>query len=475
MNTDILNQYPRPDEALADRLLAAEIDAFPGKIIVLDDDPTGTQTVHGISVYTHWDYDSIKEGFSENKSLFYILTNSRALSAAESEHVHKDIAATVHRVSEETGISYLIISRSDSTLRGHYPLETEVLRDAYEKNTGHLVDGEILCPFFKEGGRFTIDNIHYVRQGTELVPAAETEFARDSTFGYTSSDLRQYVEEKTNGTYPAQNVICIPLGMLRGSATDTDIDDIESLLLLAEGFQKIIVNAVDYCDLKIFSIALYRAMKKGKRFLFRSAASLVKVMAGIPDRPLLGPSELLQSSSGHGGLVIVGSYTDKTTAQLNTLKSLDNVQLLEFNSDLITDPEALEAERRRILSLAGACVREGRHAVIYTRRKKLIFDSDTKESVLKRSVSISDALQSLVADMDTAPSFIIAKGGITSSDVATKALRIRHALVLGQAAPGIPVWETGPESRYPGIPYVIFPGNVGEDNTLRDVVSLFLQ
>lgn len=470
MNADLLHQYPLPDEAAAGRLLAEEIKMCPDKIIVLDDDPTGTQTVHGVSVYTRWDYDSIKEGFEEPGALFYILTNSRALSAAESASLHEEIAQTIHLVSQKTGIGYLVISRSDSTLRGHYPLETEVLRHTYEKITGRAVDGEVICPFFKEGGRFTVDNIHYVRSGGDLIPAAETEFARDSTFGYASSDLRQYVEEKTEGRYPAGSVICIPLRMLRCA----DLDGVEALLLSAVHFQKIVVNAADYCDLKIFSAALYRAMRKGKRFLFRCAASLVKVMAGIPDRPLLKPGELSCGSLNHGGLVIVGSYTDKTTAQLEKLTDLCGVELMEFNSDLVGRPEALETERLRILKLAGACIRDGRHAVIYTKRKKLIYANDTKESVLRRSVAISDALQSFASQLEEAPSFLIAKGGITSSDIATKALHIRRATVLGQVAPGIPAWETGPESRYPGIPYIIFPGNVGERDTLRQVVTLFL-
>lgn len=469
MNRDLLNEYPRPDEASVDRLLAEEIHSFMGKIIVLDDDPTGTQTVHGVSVYTRWDYSSIREGFEEPGALFYILTNSRALSAAESAALHEEAARTIHRVSKETGTSYLIISRSDSTLRGHYPLETEVLKNTYEECTGHAIDGEVLCPFFKEGGRFTVGNIHYVLSGKELIPAAKTEFARDSTFGYASSDLRQYVEEKTEGRYPAGSVICIPMNLLRSA----DTNGVESLLLSASDFQKIIVNASDYCDLKVFCTALYRAMKKGKRFMFRSAASFVKVIAGIPDRPLLGRGELSRSHSRYGGLILIGSYTEKTTAQLSMLKGLDGIELLEFDSDLITDLEALETERQRILALASACIQKGRHAVIYTKRKKLIFDNDTKETVLKRSVSISDALQSFAVQIGTAPSFLIAKGGITSSDIATKALHIRRAVVLGQVAPGIPAWETGPDSRYPGIPYIIFPGNVGEADTLKHVISFF--
>lgn len=70
------------------------------------------------------------------------------------------------------------------------------------------------------------------------------------------------------------------------------------------------------------------------------------------------------------------------------------------------------------------------------------------------------------------PSFIIGKGGITSSEIGTKALKVKKALVLGQVLKGIPVWLTDSESKFPNMPYVIFPGNVGDENALFDVVSL---
>ena len=74
--------------------------------------------------------------------------------------------------------------------------------------------------------------------------------------------------------------------------------------------------------------------------------------------------------------------------------------------------------------------------------------------------------------MTVTPAFVIAKGGITSSDVGTKALAVKRANVLGQIRPGIPVWQTGEESKFPQTPYVIFPGNVGENTTLREAVEV---
>lgn len=222
LHAEVLSAYKKIDEAYVDELLNKEIAANNKKIVVLDDDPTGVQTVHDISVYTNWDKDSIRQGFEEENNLFYVLTNSRGFTTEQTTKAHNEIAAVVDEVAKEMGKEYIFISRSDSTLRGHFPLETEILKENYEKNTGKTIDGEILCPFFKEGGRFTLDNVHYVKYGDELVPANETEFANDKTFGYSANTMPEYVEEKTKGAYRASDVTCISLEDIH----NVDIDKI---------------------------------------------------------------------------------------------------------------------------------------------------------------------------------------------------------------------------------------------------------
>lgn len=468
LSADILGTYPAVDEAVVDALLKKEIAENDQKIVVLDDDPTGVQTVHDISVYTDWSEESIRAGFEETNKVFYILTNSRGMTVNETTQVHKDIAKRVAKVSKETGIDYMIMSRSDSTLRGHYPLEPRLLRDGMEAD-GHKIDGEVMCPFFKEGGRFTIGNVHYVKQGEELVPAADTEFAKDRTFGYSHSSLPEYIEEKTRGEYKADSVTCISLEDLRNQ----NYEKITAQLAAVKDFNKIVVNAADYCDIKVFSIALYRAMKQGKHYMFRTAAGLVKVMGGISDQPLLTRNDMVTLSTNYGGIVVVGSHTAKTTAQLNELLKLDCVVPVEFDSNLVLDgDEAFYNEVDRCVRAEEEIIRSGKTAVCFTCRKLLEVENDTKESALIRSVKISDGVQSLVGRLSVTPAFVIAKGGITSSDVGTKALAVKRANVLGQIQPGIPVWQTGEESRFPRTPYVIFPGNTGDETTLRRSVEI---
>lgn len=468
LSADILNSFPKVDEEKIDALLKQEIADDPAKIVVLDDDPTGVQTCHDISVYTNWTEESMTRGFLEENKLFYVLTNSRGMTVAETTEVHQEIGRVIASVARRTGRSYFIISRSDSTLRGHYPLEPRLLREAMQKD-GYQVDGEVLCPFFKEGGRYTIGNVHYVKQGDELVPAAMTEFAKDRTFGYTHSSIPEYIEEKTAGEFKADQVTCISLEDLR----ECNYEKITEQLNSVTGFGKVCVNAVDYCDIKVFAVALYRSMRAGKNFMFRSAAGLVKVLGGITDIPLLTAGDMIRKDNKNGGIVVVGSHTAKTTAQLEELLKTPDVVPIAFDSNKVTEgEEAFAEEIARCVRLEEEAIRAGKTAVCYTARKLLELPDDTKESALIRSVKISDGVQQLVGRLTVTPAFIIAKGGITSSDIGTKALKVIRADVLGQIIPSVPVWKTGSESTFPGIPYIIFPGNTGDETSLRKAVEI---
>lgn len=468
LNADILNSYQVYDRDLLDRLLEEEIHKNERKIVVLDDDPTGVQTVHGVCVYTDWKKETMTEAFQEEDKMFFILTNSRGMTTEETEKIHHEIAEAVDKGARETKKEYVIISRGDSTLRGHYPLETEILKEDYEKYSGAVVDGEILCPFFPEGGRFTIEDIHYVRYGEELVPAAETEFAKDKTFGYEAKTLPDFVEEKTKGTYKSEEVVSVSLQELRSM----EFDKIEEKLMSTKGFQKVVVNAVSYEDLKAFCVALYRAMGKGKHFMFRTAAAFTRVFSGIKEQELLTKNQLLKKENSCGGIIVAGSHTKKTTQQLEKLKEIPDIEFLELDVSAIHDPDRFERVLEQCIEREEELIQSGKTVCCYTTRKLLVADSEDKEEHLRLSVKISQAVQDLVGRLKVTPAFIIAKGGITSSDIGVKALKVKKAMVMGQVQPGVPVWELGPESTFPGVPYIIFPGNVGAEDTLKKAVAI---
>ncbi|MBR2544817.1 MAG: hypothetical protein IKE93_01485 [Erysipelotrichaceae bacterium] len=469
ISADILKSYEYPDIDIDD-LLAQEIEHDDHVFVVLDDDPTGVQTVHDVSVYTDWQKETLISAFRKDR-LFFVLTNSRGLSAEETTQVHKLIVENVTEASRITGKKYFFISRGDSTLRGHYPLETDLLCEGLVRQYGKA-DGDILFPFFKEGNRFTLNDIHYVRYGNELVPCGETEFAEDQTFGYVSSDLKAYIEEKCQGTYKKEEVISITLEELRKA----DTKGILEKLLKAENHRRIIVNAIDYIDVKVFCLALYKAIARGKVFMFRTAASFVRCVGGISEKPLLKKEEMVKhSTSGNGGIVVVGSHTDNTTRQLNKLMELDNTVAVAFKSSLtLQGSEAIEKEIARCLEEEERIIQAGKIAVAYTERQVMTLPDDTKEKALARSVKISECLLQLVKRLNIEPSFVVAKGGITSADVGVKALAIRKARVAGQIQPGVPVWIADETSKFPDIPYVIFPGNVGDDETLYNAVKVLV-
>lgn len=465
---EVFQRYPAYDMEKVDRLLRESLKRLDKKIIVLDDDPTGVQTVHDVFVYTDWTYESIAQGFDDERNLFFILTNSRGFTEKETAKVHREIARNVTAVAKAKAKDYLIISRGDSTMRGHYPLETGVLRETIESASPKRFDGEIIMPFFKEGNRYTVDNVHYVASGDALVPAGKTEFAKDKTFGYQSSHLGEWIEEKSHGEFKKETVTYVSLNELR----NLDYEGICNKLNHVADFNKIVVNAIDYGDVKVFATALIRSILSGRNFLFRSAASLVKIIGGIPDQKRLGREELVNGDNKNGGLIVVGSHVEKTTIQLENLKKADDINFVEFNQHLVLDEDALEVELSRVNKITEESIARGRTVAVYTCRKRFDVNTRNKEDELRVAVKISESLVRVVLQLRIRPNFIISKGGITSSDIGTKGLRVKKALVLGQILDGVPVWLTGQESKFPGMPFVIFPGNVGGETALLEAANI---
>ena len=458
----------QPYDHTVDEALSAALAKAKRKIVVLDDDPTGVQTVHNVPVYTTWTTEAITSGFADESPVFFILTNSRGMPAVETEIVHRDIGIKICAVSRDTGKDFIVVSRSDSTLRGHFPLETSTLRNAIESASSRRYNGEILLPFFQEGGRYTIENIHYVRDAELLIPAGETEFAHDTSFGYASSHLGEYVEEKTAGSFKKESCAYISLEDLRSG----DLRQVAATLEHVNNFDKVIVNATDYLDVKRFAISYLFALSNGHEFIFRSAAAVPKVLGGITDRPLLSRNDIIDPANQNGGIIIIGSHVNKTTNQFEELLSCRvPLNYVQFDQHCIAEDGGLEQETKRVTALASESIVAGKNVVIFTRRERYNAPTDNPAELLAVSTRISDALVGVIANLVVQPNFIIAKGGITSSDVGVKALGVKRAVVMGQISPGVPVWMTGPESKFPGMPFVIFPGNVGEDCALRDIVD----
>ncbi|XP_024033468.1 uncharacterized protein LOC18056049 isoform X3 [Citrus clementina] len=353
-------------------------------LIVLDDDPTGTQTVHGIEVLTEWSVASLVEQFRKKPLCFFILTNSRALSSEKASSLITDICRNLRTASNSVeNTEYTVVLRGDSTLRGHFPEEA----DAAVSVLGEM-DAWIICPFFLQGGRYTIEDIHYVGDLDQLVPAGDTEFAKDASFGFKSSNLREWVEEKTSGRIPASSVASISIQLLRKGGPDAVCERLCSLQKVEE------------------------LISQSGRFIRSVEVSVDKV----------------------------------------AMKSLE-----ERQEEII-----------RAAEMVDVFLQARKDTLLITSR--VLITGKTPSESLEINLKVSSAMVEIVRRITTRPRYILAKGGITSSDIATKALEAKRAKVVGQALAGVPLWELGPESRHPGVPYVVFPGNVGDNNAVANVV-----
>ena len=282
-------------------------------LVILDDDPTGTQTCHGINVLTVWDHDTLIEEFKSTNSGFFILTNSRALHTPEARDLIREICEAVKQAAAETRKDFELVLRGDSTLRGHFPDEPEVAEEVVGK-----ADAWILAPFFRQGGRLTINDVHYVKEGEQLVPAAQTPFAKDASFGYQNSNLRKYVVEKSKGSISDDRVTSISLDDIRKGGSDAVT---EKLLNLPQGS-----GHRRKCGCRRGHGSLHARIDGStstRKAIHLSDWRRIRINPPWDRADTLRsrPQDLDMdvSQSAPGGLIIAGSYVPKTTAQLESL------------------------------------------------------------------------------------------------------------------------------------------------------------
>lgn len=427
-------------------------------IVVLDDDPTGTQTVHGIPVLTSWSEKAIQKEFEKGTPLFFILTNSRSLDKASAESLAFTIGQRIRQAAKLSNRKTWVISRGDSTLRGHYPEEV----DALELGLNYKHGIHFIIPAFIEGGRFTINDIHYVLKEDQLIPAGRTPYAKDKAFGYQSSNLKGWVEEKNEGILPASEVVSISLKDIR----TLSLEKLTNRLNQLEPGTVCIVNAAAYTDLKTFTLALLRSSVQP---VLRTAASFVASIAAQKSRRLLTAIEITPPGE-RGGLIVVGSYVPTTSQQLNYLfQKNSEVVPIEINVRKLLAAKKISSQCQSYSERIDKGIAEGKTVVMYTSRE--LISALTAEENLQIGQRISRSITKIVKNISVQPKYILTKGGITSSDIATKSLGVERVIAQGQIINGVTVWKLGTETKFPGLSQIIFPGNVGSEKSLAEIID----
>jgi uncharacterized protein YgbK (DUF1537 family) len=420
------------------------------KIIVLDDDPTGSQTVHSCLLLMQWDVDTLRLGLRDQIPIFFVLTNTRALPPEKAASVTREVCHNLKLAIQAEAIEdFLVVSRSDSTLRGHYPLETDVIAEELGPFDAHF-----LIPAFFEGGRVTRNSIHYLIIDGVPTPVHETEFAQDSVFRYRYSYLPNYVEEKTTGMIKANTVERFLLNDIRAGSLDR--------LMKLQANQCCVVDGENQADLDKFAQDILMAAASGKRFLFRSAASILTSLAELGKQPMAAEEMAKYKPTDKPGVILVGSHVKKTTQQLENLLQEPTVIGIEVDVTRLRNyPEQRDIMLGEILAQVKTVHQSGKTPVIYTSRRELTFaDLQTR---LDFGISVSSLLMDVVKGLPSDIGFLISKGGITSNDVLSTGLSLRYARLLGQILAGCSIVRTeGNHLLFPNLPVVLFPGNVGD-------------
>jgi uncharacterized protein YgbK (DUF1537 family) len=464
-----------PGREVAVTEVARAVGQSERRLVVLDDDPTGTQTVAGLPVLTSWTEDDLRWALRQPSAAFFILTNSRSLAPAAMADLNREVVAALAAAARAEGARFVIASRSDSTLRGHYPQETDVIAAALAEYAGSPTDGVVLVPAYLDAGRVTVDSVHWMRGPDGFIPVGDSEFARDPAFGYASSDLRDWVAEKTGGRWRRDQVARITLADIRVGGPER----VAAILGGLAGGRPVVVDAVTDDDLRLVVLGALRAEDAGAALLYRVGPSFVRARAGQAAAPPLTGAELAAlglagQAGGRHGLVVVGSHVPRTTRQLDHLLALDGVTRVELDVRAVLSPPTRDATVAAaavavVAGLAGADV-----ALCTSRELVATAGADGNLEIARTvSAALVDVVRRVTAQVT--PGWIIGKGGITSSDLATRGLALTRAIARGTLLPGMvslwdPVSAPGPVADGQA-PFVVFAGNVGDEDALARTVE----
>jgi uncharacterized protein YgbK (DUF1537 family) len=480
------SEYP---EDLTQRIEDKLRDRPNEMVIYLEDDSTGVQKSHDVFLITDYSEQGIHSGILAARKaghrLSFILTNSRALSTRQADELNRRTALAITAVARAEDLTVRVGSRSDSTLRGHFPLEPLVLMETIEPLIGTKFDGIILTyAFLTEMSRITVNGVHLIRMrkgdGTYCYrPVHLTGFAKDRRFGYPTSDMAEYTEYKYAtsglGNVKARDVLHVSLDTIRIGGPE----EVKRRLMEAENQRIVTVDVVTPRDLQVIVLGLLMAEGEGKNYIYRSAASLAATRVNMQDIPVLSIQDILGPGAKRlaGNILCLwGSIVELSNQQLEAvLNQTPKTSSTKFDVRGVLDScKSREEVMVSAIKDVEDAFAQGRNAVVYTYPRTVYPAEELTEEVrAANEQKIASALQDVYNRLSTRPGAVIFKGGTTSSTGLFNC-GARRVYVLGQIAPGTPVVKILPEDneRFPGqeMLIVIGPGNVG---VRESYVSIF--
>jgi len=419
-----------------------------GRYVVLDDDPTGVQTLAGIHVLLAWDEGDVLAALDDRPSV-HLVTNARALAPERARRV----TASAARAALAGAPDARVVLRGDSTLRGHLLEEVEAVASVV---TPGRVPPLLLVPALPSAGRATVAGVHLIQRDGRFIPLHETEYASDGVFSYRSARLLEWAEERSGGLFRAGDGRELQLDELRAGGPAAVMGALEELE--AAGRPAVLApDAVTEADLELIAEGYRRALEAGTDSLVRCAPAFAGVLAGTTATELVSAPE-----TRDGVLVVCGSYLPASTAQLRVLVDERPASLVEIDPSVLASPHP-GSEVGRAASAASERIRGGRLAVVSTSRLRPL-----GTETLDAGERIAAGIAAVAGAIEPRPSVVVAKGGITSCVTLRDGLGVAAAEVVGPVLPGVSRWRAG------DLDYLVVPGNVGDDRLLADIVALVL-
>ena len=445
------------------------------KVVVIDDDPTGSQTVNNCLLLLKWDYSTLVKSFKSKYNLFFILANTRSLSEKEAKLRLEEICNVLKKVISKEAYKepLIVVSRGDSTLRGHNYLEPHVINNCLGP-----FDATFHIPAFIEGKRFTIDGIHYV----DNIPVSQTIFAKDKIFGFETSNIKELLFQKSKSQLNLNAIQNLKSSELKVLETNEKNLVFKKLINLKKNTH-VIVDVENYSQLKKFSSAISK-LSKQKKFLFRSAASFIGSITGIQNnfqKPLFY-SNLRRKKSDQKffpGLIVVGSFIELTTIQLKNFLEVSDCKPIELDaleflrlSAIKNNPDKLILFKNKLLTEIRSILHKEHTPVLFTSRKEVSLVNHLEQVNFYNS--LANFISELVAEIKNEIGYLVSKGGITSNIILSNGIKADYVYLEGQIITGVSLVTFKLENDEK-LPIVMFPGNIGNENALVNVWRILEQ